>query len=466
MFLFSLLYVFVRMSESQVDSSAEPKKRKAIETRSIVWDHFDKVLDNDANLIRGKCKYCGKSYAAQSKRHGTSSLNGHMKSCLSNPHAKETRQTYLAFQSSKSNSEFLLTNWVFNQENVRKALAKMVIIDELPFKFVEGRGFKGFVEESCPMFKIPSRWTVNRDIFSMFSEERSNLKKFFKENSQRICLTTDTWTSVQRINYMCITAHFIDSQWKLQKKIISFVPIESHKGESIAKAIELCLVDWGVKNIVTITVDNASSNDVAIVFLRSKLVSWGGSSSRVQYLHMRCIAHILNLVVQDGLNMADLAVKKVRDTIRWVRGSPARLSMFKELQSLLGVEEKSSLCLDVPTRWNSTYLMLKTSIPYRSVFEAYEGHDVSFKRELDGSIPDADDWNYLESFVTILKAFYEMTLRISGSLYVTSNSYLTEISDLSCIIADMIASPNRTEQVRFRTLFYFYFVNLFSLFHT
>ena len=91
---------------------------------------------------------------------------------------------------------------------------------------------------------------------------------------------------------------------------------------------------------------------------------------------------------------------------------------------------------------------------------------MSFKRELGDSIPDEDDWNYLESFITILKAFYEMTLRISGSLYITSNSYLTEISDLSCIIADMIASPNWTEQVHFHTLFYFHFVNLFRLFHT
>ncbi|KAJ9547873.1 hypothetical protein OSB04_020416 [Centaurea solstitialis] len=39
---------------------------------------------------------------------------------------------------------------------------------QLPCKFVEGRGFKGFVEDACPMFKIPSRWTVNRDIFSLY----------------------------------------------------------------------------------------------------------------------------------------------------------------------------------------------------------------------------------------------------------------------------------------------------------
>ena len=91
---------------------------------------------------------------------------------------------------------------------------------------------------------------------------------------------------------MCITAHYIDVQWKLNKKMISFVPIQSHKGDAIAKVLEVCLVEWGIKNICTITVDNASSNDVAIGFLKSKLVSWGCSYVRAQYLHVRCIAHI------------------------------------------------------------------------------------------------------------------------------------------------------------------------------
>ncbi|KAJ9547385.1 hypothetical protein OSB04_019928 [Centaurea solstitialis] len=266
----------------------------------------------------------------------------------------------LAFKSRKSDSGSggALTSWVFNQEVVRKALAKMIIIDELPFRFVEGRGFKQFMESSCPRFKIPSRWTVNRDIFGIYCEERTILKKLFKSSTQRISLTTDTWTSVQRINYMCITAHFIDHEWRLNKKVISFVPILSHKGQSIAKALETCLIEWGVKNIFTITDDNVSSNDVAIGFMKHKLVSWGGSPTRVNYVHMRCIAHILNLVVQDGLKLADASVKKIRDCVRWVRGSPSRLHKFREFADLLEVEEKSSLCLDVPTRWNSTYMML------------------------------------------------------------------------------------------------------------
>ncbi|XP_024963216.1 zinc finger BED domain-containing protein RICESLEEPER 2-like [Cynara cardunculus var. scolymus] len=233
----------------------------------------------------------------------------------------------------------------------------------------------------------------------------------------------------------------------LQKPtVISFVRIHSHKGESIDKATESCLLDWGVKNSFTITVDNASSNDIAVGFTKKKVVNWGGSSTRAGYIHMRYIAHILNLVVQDGLKLADTSVKKIKDCIRWVKGSPSRLKKFRELVELLEVEEKSSLYLVVPTRWNSTYMMLRTAIAYRQVFETYESSDNAFTLDLGDSVPLYVHWLSVDSMVIFFKTFYEMTIRISGSLYVTSNSFLIEISDLSCIIADMLQSKSKVEE--------------------
>ncbi|XP_019198271.1 PREDICTED: zinc finger BED domain-containing protein RICESLEEPER 2-like [Ipomoea nil] len=394
-----------------------PKKRKVVETRSPVWDHFEKIKDSEGIVIKGKCLYC------------------------------DTRQSLLTFQrepssagtESSEGSKGVLGTWVFDQDLIRRALAEMIILDELPFRIVEGQGFRKFVFVCCPRFKIPSRWTISRDIFKIFSDERLNLKKFFRTSSQRVSITTDTWTSVQRINYMCITAHFINSEWKLQKKIISFVPIYSHKGESIAKALESYLMDWGLKSVFSVTVDNASSNDTALGFLKKKFVSWGCTAVRNKYLHMRCIAHILNLVVQDGLKESGSAVKKVRDSVRYVRSSPARLQRFRELADVMGVVAKKSLCLDIPTRWNSTYMMLSAALLYEKVFEEYASSDSGFKSDLgENNIPNFMDWETISGLVQILKSFYEMTVRISGSLYVTSNTFFSEISDLSCLLSNMV----------------------------
>ncbi|XP_019150977.1 PREDICTED: zinc finger BED domain-containing protein RICESLEEPER 2-like [Ipomoea nil] len=172
-------------------------------------------------------------------------------------------------------------------------------------------------------------------------------------------------------------------------------------------------------------------------FLKKKMVSWGSSTVRTKYLHIRCIAHILNLVVQDGLKDCDSSVKKVREVVRYVRNSPARLKKFKDLADWLSIEQRSSLCLDVPTRWNSTYLMLQSALTYQKVFESLES-DCSFKSDLGNSIPDFMDWESVGSLVQILKCFYDMTIRISGSLYVTSNTFFTEISELYCLLKGMV----------------------------
>jgi len=99
----------------------------------------------------------------------------------------------------------------------------MVIIDEMPFRSVEGEGFRRYSKVLQPRFDPPSRITVARDCMQRYTEEKPKLKKILKNH--RICLTTDTWTSNQNLNYMSLTAHWIDDHWKLQKRILNFYSI-------------------------------------------------------------------------------------------------------------------------------------------------------------------------------------------------------------------------------------------------
>ena len=45
----------------------------------------------------------------------------------------------------------------------------------------------------------------------------------------------------------------------------------NHKGETIGKLIESCLLKWGIERIFTITVYNATSNDVTINYVKKRL---------------------------------------------------------------------------------------------------------------------------------------------------------------------------------------------------
>jgi hypothetical protein len=98
-----------------------------------------------------------------------------------------------------------------------------------------------------------------------------------------------------------------------------------------------------------------------------------------EFLHLCCCAHILNLIVQDGLKEIDDVIEKVQDSIKYVRGSQRRKQNFLQAVKQVSMDSHNGLKQDVPTRWNSTYLMLKSAIYYRSAFSYMEMIDSNYK---------------------------------------------------------------------------------------
>ncbi|KAH9781378.1 BED-type domain-containing protein [Citrus sinensis] len=234
----------------------------------------------------------------------------------------------------------------------------MIVIDELPFSFVEKEGFQKFMSKACPKLDRFSRRTVARDVYQLYLNEKNNLKKVFASNKYRVCLTTDCWTSIQNLNYMVITAHFIDDEWQLHKRILNFCQIDDHKGDTIGKLIESCLLKWGIDKVFTITMNN-----------------WGGLVLNGDYLHVRCYTHIINLIVTEGLKEMNNSISSIRNAVKYVRSSPARLIRFRKCVEHEKLDSKRIVVMDVPTRWNSTYLMLESALVYQKAFERLEDDD-------------------------------------------------------------------------------------------
>ena len=46
--------------------------------------------------------------------------------------------------------------------------------------------------------------------------------------------------------------------------------MENHKGETLGKVVKMCLLNWGIDKILTITVDNTASNSGLISFIQKK----------------------------------------------------------------------------------------------------------------------------------------------------------------------------------------------------
>ncbi|RZB57227.1 Zinc finger BED domain-containing protein RICESLEEPER 2 [Glycine soja] len=122
--------------------------------------------------------------------------------------------------------------------------------------------------------------------------------------------------------------------------------------------------------VFTITVDNASSNDVAISYLKNRMENWNTHPLKGEHMHVRCCAHILNLVVNDGLKEYHPSISsRIRNAVRYVRASPSRMERFKICISEARILDKSTMQLDVPTRWNSTYIMLESALKFQKAFK-------------------------------------------------------------------------------------------------
>ena len=197
-------------TDPPVDSAASTnKKSKAMKPKSEVWKHYDKIQ----NELR-ECKYCKRYYSGDTS-NGTSGLATHVRHCKA--YNLAFNQAKISFQASKGDG-VSIQNWTYDKDLCNELYTKMIIVDELPFKFGDNMGFQDFMKGVCPMFRIPSRFKVARDCFSMYVSRRDALISALCDPTQRICLTTDTWTFNQKINYMCLTGHFIDKNWTYIKE--------------------------------------------------------------------------------------------------------------------------------------------------------------------------------------------------------------------------------------------------------
>ena len=94
--------------------------------------------------------------------------------------------------------------------------------------------------------------------------------------------------------------------------------------------------------------------------------------------------------------------------------------MYKcvDICNTLNMKMGAGLCLDVSTRWSSTYKMFDACTPYRAAFHEYADHDHKYKWE-----PSHADWNMYAKVQPILVEFAAITKVLSGSLYPTANIF-------------------------------------------
>ncbi|KFY79733.1 hypothetical protein V499_01319 [Pseudogymnoascus sp. VKM F-103] len=224
----------------------------------------------------------------------------------------------------------------------------------------------------------------------------------------RISITTDAWSARNYTDYAAITAHWINDKWQQKSKVLDVIHLQEpiHSGEYLAQQLALVTDDMGITGAVfTCTRDNASANTVMLaeyerIAKDQEVTTQQPWTFRVKEGDVRCIAHIINIAVQDALKTLKAAPAEQAESYRCEQGAARiptsssesnievkntlsklrrHIYVFRnrrqwkdalQKQTIAAGLKKLQLSLDMPVRWNSTYEMVSAVIKLQTPITA------------------------------------------------------------------------------------------------
>ncbi|KAL6310724.1 hypothetical protein AAG906_000076 [Vitis piasezkii] len=317
---------------STIDGTLVSKRRKLT---SVVWNDFDKIIEDGQDYAICKCK--GKLKA--DSKNGTKHLHVHID---------------------------------------KEKLARAIILHEYPLSIVDHVGFTEFATSLQPLFKMI--YEVEKDKMISYLEKLQSRK-----------------------GYMAITVHYIDESWLLHHHIVRFVYVPPpHTKEVLSDVLMDFLLDWNMDRKV-----------LHPWIIAQKLCLSDSLLLNGKFFHMRCAAHVLNLIVKEGLDVIEVEIEKIRESVAYWSTTPSRMEKFEDAARQLRIPCNKKLSLDCKTRWNSTYLMLSIAITYKDVFPCLKQREKYYM-----VVPSKEEWNMAKEICGRLKLFYNvMMCEIKETLY-------------------------------------------------
>ena len=342
-----------------------------------------------------------------------------------------------------------------NTSKYRELLLQFIVSNNLSIRLVESHSYRQLVQLLSPTTMTMSARTLHRDLQRQFSYHRGQLQLELHshiKNGGRISVTTDAWSARNYTDYAAITAHWINDKWQQKSKLVDVVHLEEpiHSGEYLAQQLAFVTKDMGIIGAVfTCTRDNASANTVMLTEYEKlakdqEVTTQQPWTFTVKEGDVRCIAHIINIAVQDALKTLKAAPVEQTESYRCEQGA-ARIPLsfdsnievmntlaklrrhiyvFRnrrqwkdalQKQTVVAGLKKLQLSLDMPVRWNSTYEMLNTAIKLRIPITA-----VCATQQMDPSMKDIaltqEDWVTLNALQDFFYIFVKPSQKLQASV--------------------------------------------------
>ncbi|KAK9947517.1 hypothetical protein M0R45_003137 [Rubus argutus] len=415
-------------------TNAEKKPSKRRKRKSMVWEHFT-IETVSAGCRRAYCNQCKRSYAYSqgSKVSGTSHLRRHVEKGDCTEHFRNQDNNLIGAPSSSNGASnppkrrytraSRRPQNMFDQDRCRNDIARMIIMHDYPLQMVEHPGFASFVQNLQPEFNfnMMSFDTVQGDCLATYQMEKQSLSKFIEGIPGRVCLSLDMWTSSQGVGYVFVTGHFIDTDWKLHRRLLNVV-MEPYTDSdtALSHTVAVCRHDWSLESkLFSITYHDQSliMSEAAFESLRPFLPFNG------QLLASNCIARTLSSIAKEVLGNGHYIVKKIRDSVKYVKTSEPHEENFLMLKKQLQVPNERNIFVDDQTQWNTTYQMLVAASELKQVFSCLDTFDPEFKT----LAPSMEDWKQVETLCTYLKPIFDAANILAATTNPTANLFVHEV---------------------------------------
>jgi len=249
----------------------------------------------------------------------------------------------------------------------------------------------------------------------------------FNSGVTSVAITSDIWSGNAKEDYLSVVAHFVNSDWLLEKRMLGMRLIDvSHNGDNIAEHVHAMLEEYGLtEKVISVILDNASANTSAMTILTPKISGYIGNI----FLHQRCACHIINLIVKSGLKRLSPYLDAFRTAISFLNSSNQHIAAYKSY--CIAVNQRPrKFGLDMNVRWNSTYHMLNHLVPHKSSFSVFiQTHYPTGEGE--PMLLTESHWYVAEHILSFLELFYDSTIALSALYDPTSALILHHIIEIA-----------------------------------
>ncbi|XP_061991919.1 zinc finger BED domain-containing protein RICESLEEPER 2-like [Rosa rugosa] len=302
----------------------------------------------------------------------------------------------------------------YDEQKAAREFANFACSADFPPQMVEDRPFRGFLESLNPQFKLSFN-RVGSECMQVYKERKAETKKFLVNFDGRISLSMDIlrhesgrWDTFRCDDYLCLSAHFIDENWKLKKWVLSFRSLwgsdesDDYIPEGDDWGIFKLLQDWGIQNkISTLTRNNEDCDDSLAEFVKSHIQD-KNLQLNGQLFRVHCCGDMIKTMVEDAFEMIKDIIYKVRQLYSFGRSLPL---------------------------WYLTTHHLKGALQLWSMGE-FSSQDVIN----DYDVPPPEEWKKVEGVCLIADKMYEVSNALFETKHLTCNVYLYHLDELREIL--------------------------------